>query len=110
MHKSESRDVCSFCKKEASDTRILVPGPGVNICDECIETCVDIVQERRSSGTRGTMGKGTDDRTSPARAATVVCTLCREPTPTSDALLMENEGVLCRTCVTQINASFPKTR
>jgi len=36
---------CSFCGKPQSQVRRLVAGPGVYICDECVEMCMDIVQE-----------------------------------------------------------------
>lgn len=36
---------CSFCGKPQSQVRRLVAGPGVYICDECIEMCMDIVQD-----------------------------------------------------------------
>lgn len=36
---------CSFCGKSQSQVRKLVAGPGVYICDECIELCTEIVQE-----------------------------------------------------------------
>lgn len=36
---------CSFCGKTQDQVRKLVAGPGVYICDECIELCTEIVQE-----------------------------------------------------------------
>ncbi|EAO55248.1 ATP-dependent endopeptidase clp ATP-binding subunit clpX [Bacillus thuringiensis serovar israelensis ATCC 35646] len=36
---------CSFCGKTQTQVRKLVAGPGVYICDECIELCTEIVQE-----------------------------------------------------------------
>ncbi|CAJ1003457.1 MULTISPECIES: ATP-dependent protease ATP-binding subunit ClpX [Bacillales] len=36
---------CSFCGKSQEQVRKLVAGPGVYICDECIELCNEIVQE-----------------------------------------------------------------
>ena len=36
---------CSFCGKPQSQVRRLVAGPGVYICDECVEMCMDIVEE-----------------------------------------------------------------
>ncbi len=34
-----------FCGKTQTQVRKLVAGPGVYICDECIELCTEIVQE-----------------------------------------------------------------
>ncbi|WP_047150591.1 ATP-dependent protease ATP-binding subunit ClpX [Aneurinibacillus tyrosinisolvens] len=36
---------CSFCGKSQDQVRKLVAGPGVYICDECIELCTEIVEE-----------------------------------------------------------------
>src|SRR5690625_1674999 len=36
---------CSFCGKSQEQVRKLVAGPGVYICDECIELCAEIVEE-----------------------------------------------------------------
>ena len=37
--------VCSFCEKTQEEVRKLVAGPGVYICDECVELCNDILTE-----------------------------------------------------------------
>ena len=34
---------CSFCGKSQENVRRMVAGPGVYICDECIELCLDIL-------------------------------------------------------------------
>ncbi len=34
---------CSFCGRSASRVGRLIAGPGVYICDECIESCMDIL-------------------------------------------------------------------
>jgi ATP-dependent Clp protease ATP-binding subunit ClpX len=40
---------CSFCGKSQEQVRKLVAGPGVYICDECIELCTEIVEEELGS-------------------------------------------------------------
>src|SRR6516225_3093192 len=40
---------CSFCGKSQRDVRKLVAGPTVFICDECIELCMDIIREEKTS-------------------------------------------------------------
>ena len=45
---------CSFCGKPQSQVKRLVAGPGVYICDECVEMCMDIVNEAM----RAELGKG----------------------------------------------------
>ena len=42
----EKRELrCSFCGKPQSHTRRLIAGPGVFICDECVEMFSDIIDE-----------------------------------------------------------------
>ncbi|SEM89465.1 MULTISPECIES: ATP-dependent protease ATP-binding subunit ClpX [unclassified Candidatus Frackibacter] len=36
---------CSFCGKVQDQVQKLVAGPGVYICDECIELCTEIIEE-----------------------------------------------------------------
>lgn len=38
---------CSFCGKSQKEVKKLIAGPGVYICDECIELCTDIIDEER---------------------------------------------------------------
>ncbi|MBQ5920425.1 MAG: AAA family ATPase, partial [Selenomonadaceae bacterium] len=42
---NDEKLVCSFCGKPQDMVRKLVAGPGVYICDECIELCNEIVDE-----------------------------------------------------------------
>src|SRR4028118_2143298 len=39
---------CSFCGKSQRQVRKLIAGPGVYICDECIELCNEIIDEEFS--------------------------------------------------------------
>ena len=36
---------CSFCGKTADEVNKLIAGPGVNICDECVALCEQIVDD-----------------------------------------------------------------
>ncbi|MDP3683033.1 MAG: ClpX C4-type zinc finger protein, partial [Ignavibacteria bacterium] len=38
---------CSFCGKKQDDVDKLIAGPDVFICDECIELCNEIVQDKK---------------------------------------------------------------
>lgn len=40
---------CSFCGKGQSEVKRLIAGPEVNICNECIELCNDILREDKIS-------------------------------------------------------------
>lgn len=44
MNESEERR-CSFCGKKESEVLKLVGGPGVNICDKCVEVAKQIVND-----------------------------------------------------------------
>jgi len=37
---------CSFCGKPQSQVRRLISGPDVYICDECVELCIDLMNEK----------------------------------------------------------------
>ena len=39
--------LCSFCGKTEWDIEYMITGPGVCICDECVETCENIIKEWR---------------------------------------------------------------
>ena len=43
---------CSFCGKAQTEVKTLVAGPGVFICDECVELCRQVVQKKRKLATR----------------------------------------------------------
>jgi len=55
---------CSFCGKPQEQVRRLVAGPGVYICDECIELCSEIIDEEfdevRIDSTAGELPKPKD--------------------------------------------------
>lgn len=38
---------CSFCGKGQKEVKKLIAGPSVYICDECIDLCMDIIDEEK---------------------------------------------------------------
>lgn len=60
MHKFSSDEKgqlkCSFCGKLQDQVKKLVAGPGVYICDECIELCNEIIEEELSEDVGLEMG------------------------------------------------------
>lgn len=52
---TKSKNFCSFCGKPENDVEVLVSGPKVFICDECVETAVDVIaeQKQQSMDSRG---------------------------------------------------------
>ena len=57
MAKSANSTNCSFCNKGASEVRRLIAGPGVYICDSCINVCKSIVEKELGDDTRRTQGR-----------------------------------------------------
>ena len=48
---------CSFCGKHESQVRRMIQGPGVRICDECVQLCMSILND----GFEETGGSGLED-------------------------------------------------
>jgi hypothetical protein len=45
-HKRSGGEVlCSFCGKPNTEVKRMIAGPGINICDDCIELCVEIIED-----------------------------------------------------------------
>lgn len=39
---------CSFCGKSHDEVNKIIAGPGVYICDECIEMCSEIIENEQT--------------------------------------------------------------
>ena len=48
---------CSFCGKTQKQVKKLIAGPGVYICDECIDLCNEIIEEELSEPTETQTGE-----------------------------------------------------
>ena len=60
----ESKDrqiCCSFCGKPQEQARRLIAGPGVYICDECIELCMSILEDEADFQERSANYHNNDD-------------------------------------------------
>jgi ATP-dependent Clp protease ATP-binding subunit ClpX len=55
----ESADLlkCSFCGKSQKQVQQLIAGPGVYICDECVELCNEIIAERLAEASEETVSE-----------------------------------------------------
>jgi ATP-dependent Clp protease ATP-binding subunit ClpX len=58
---------CSFCGKGQKEVKKLIAGPGVYICDECIDLCTDIIVEEKE---KDVSAKGTFRVPKPAEIKT----------------------------------------
>ena len=54
MARASNLTMCSFCGKSHSEVKKLIAGPGVYICNECIEVCSNILEKELG----GTPAKG----------------------------------------------------
>ena len=54
----ESGDLlkCSFCGKSQKQVKKLIAGPGVYICDECIDLCNEIIEEELNEASEASWG------------------------------------------------------
>ena len=55
----ESGDLlkCSFCGKSQKQVKKLIAGPGVYICDECIDLCNEIIEEELTDANASDLGE-----------------------------------------------------
>jgi ATP-dependent Clp protease ATP-binding subunit ClpX len=50
MARASNLTMCSFCGKSHSEVKKLIAGPGVYICNECIEVCSNILDKELNRG------------------------------------------------------------
>ena len=93
---------CTFCRKSQKEVKRLITGPGVNICDECVGICLDIIaeDEHAPSAERPSV----ETPLSPM----VACSLCRAQAPASDCVLVPERGVLCPGCLRAIDEAVDR--
>jgi ATP-dependent protease Clp ATPase subunit len=81
---------CSFCNKTQKEVLKLIAGPNVQICDECVDICADILDHEPST---------------PTDRSFVRCRFCRETMPVDQTLTVPDRGVLCAECLGAIKAT-----
>jgi ATP-dependent Clp protease ATP-binding subunit ClpC len=60
---------CSFCGAAQREVRKLIPGPGVLICDACVELCARIIGEELVAGRVGSLAPGAEAPPAPPAPA-----------------------------------------
>lgn len=105
----EAPRACAFCKKSVDEVRVLVAGPGVSICGECVHVCVDIVADERRRQ-EGVLVAGGDSARLPAWYSQLHCNLCHMPVAVEDTVPVEHRGLLCRECIAAVHAAVAKRR
>ena len=99
----ESADLfkCSFCGKSQKQVQQLIAGPGVYICDECVELCNEIIEERA-----GRAGRRRRRRLRPARSRAR-----SSPSSRSTSSARSRRSARCRSrSTTTTSASAPTAR
>ena len=61
MIRNDDHVRCSFCNKTQAQVRKLIAGPnGTYICDECVDVCVEIIEEELALDNGGQMDSFSD--------------------------------------------------
>ncbi|MFM7311972.1 MAG: ClpX C4-type zinc finger protein, partial [Cyanobium sp.] len=84
MAKFDAHLKCSFCGKSQDQVRKLIAGPGVYICDECIDLCNEILDEELVEGHGQSGGRPSTDsnrKTSQRKTPKPAPTLASIPKP-----------------------------
>ncbi len=70
MARASNLTMCSFCGKSHSEVKKLIAGPGVYICNECVDVCANILEKELHGGEgeskKGRTGQVTRPLMSPA--------------------------------------------
>jgi hypothetical protein len=103
---------CSFCNKTQNDVRKLIAGPTVNICDECVQTCVDIMaDDAEAEGQRtASDGAAAHETSENSHLLGSACALCGLPLVLEEALPIDERGFLCPGCADAVEAAIAKRR
>jgi ATP-dependent Clp protease ATP-binding subunit ClpX len=83
MAKFDAHLKCSFCGKSQEQVRKLIAGPGVYICDECIDLCNEILDEElvESQGSSGRSPLESSRKAPAKKSAKPAPTLAAIPKP-----------------------------
>lgn len=81
MSKYDSHLKCSFCGKSQEQVRKLIAGPGVYICDECVDLCNEILDEELLDSSAPTPPQVTRPEATPKRRRSAGLSLNQIPKP-----------------------------
>jgi hypothetical protein len=111
MSSQEQELRCSFCSKSQHDVRKLIAGPSVNICNECIDVCYDIIADAALAAEASEASPNTaDEAVAISRSFQIACTVCRLPVVIDEALGIEERGFLCAGCADAVEAAIAMRR
>jgi ATP-dependent Clp protease ATP-binding subunit ClpX len=95
MAKFDAHLNCSFCGKSQDQVRKLIAGPGVYICDECIDLCNEILDEELVEG-QGHSSRPSAEasrKTPPKKAPKPAPTLASIPKPQQIKTFLDEQVV-----------------
>ena len=99
---------CSFCNKSQRQVKKLIAGPNVQICDECVDICLDILGEEKKDAVHSSAGEddlGYSGTAWPTPGTLLLCSLCRTPTTLDQSLAVPDRGITCEGCVSAFEAA-----
>jgi hypothetical protein len=86
---------CSFCGKSQEHVRKIIAGPGVHICDECIDLCSEILE------------RDAEPASVPLTSRVVAigsCRLCSLPKDVAELRIVADRGPLCVECIDAVRS------
>jgi ATP-dependent Clp protease ATP-binding subunit ClpX len=95
MAKFDAHLKCSFCGKSQDQVRKLIAGPGVYICDECIDLCNEILDEElvEGQGHGSRPSADTNRKTAQRKAPKPAPTLASIPKPQQIKTFLDQQVV-----------------
>lgn len=102
---------CSFCNKTTDEVRKLIAGPGVYICDECVEVCVHVIADGVAQ--QGLQADSSESERARAMAAAlpegaVACSLCGQLALSNEVLSIPGRGELCGECADAVEDAIAR--
>jgi hypothetical protein len=93
--------ICSFCGKNQDQVRKLIAGPSVNICDECVDVCNDVIEGKCEHETPA--GQASQQDTIFNDGAR--CVLCHLLKPIGELLAVPDRGFICTVCLDAVKSA-----
>ena len=92
---------CSFCNKSRADVWKIIAGPDVFICNECVDTCCEILDEDPSAGDDelGGLDRLLSQLIKAKEGSMSLCRLCFSSVPVEELTTIPQRGALCRACI-----------
>jgi len=87
---------CSFCGKNQNEVGKLIAGPSVQICNECVRTCDEILTQENVEATENKL------KAASGTAEERLCGICMEARETDELIFLPHAAYMCATCLEDI--------